>query len=67
MTGPLSTASRQLQELIDVTADWSAELLRRSGDAMGGALDASAMLAVEGATEWRDLATKERRYATAHS
>lgn len=67
MTGPLSTASRQLEELVDVTADWAAELLRRTAGDMADALDGAAMRDVEGAMEWRNLASKEQRYATAHS
>ncbi|TIT40831.1 MAG: hypothetical protein E5W76_15425 [Mesorhizobium sp.] len=67
MTGPLSNASRQLEELVDVTADWAADLLRRTATDMGDTLDREAMRDVEGATEWRNLATKEPRYATAHS
>lgn len=63
MTGPLSTASRQLEELVDSTSDWAAELLRRTAEDMAEALDAAAMLQVEGATEWRNLATKDNRYA----
>ncbi|WP_181175026.1 hypothetical protein [Mesorhizobium sp. B2-3-6] len=63
MTGPLSTASRALDELVDVTADWSAEQLRRAADDMAAALDDAAMAAIEGATEWRTLATKDSRYA----
>ena len=55
MTGPLSTASRQLEELIDSTTDWAVELLRRSGDDLAGALDAAAMRDVEGECDWRDL------------
>ncbi|TPN34770.1 hypothetical protein [Mesorhizobium sp. B1-1-6] len=61
MTGPLSTASRQLEELVDVTADWSSELLRRAADDMVTALDRSAMRDVEGAEEWRNL-TADRSY-----
>lgn len=67
MTGPLSNASRQLEELVDVTADWSVDLLRRAASDMADAVDHAAMHAIEGATEWRKLATKEPRYATAHS
>jgi hypothetical protein len=67
MTGPLSTASRALEEMVDVTADWSVELLRRAAASMSSALDHAAMRDVEGAAEWRNPATKERRYATAHS
>ena len=64
MTGPLSTASRALEEMVDVTADWTVELLRRIAADLGDALDREAMGAVEGTEEWR---TKESRYATAHS
>ncbi|TGT72930.1 hypothetical protein EN802_13710 [bacterium M00.F.Ca.ET.159.01.1.1] len=53
MTGPLSTASRALEEMVDVTADWTVGLLRRAGADMADALDRSAMLDVEGATDWR--------------
>ncbi|TIU02309.1 MAG: hypothetical protein E5W43_00760 [Mesorhizobium sp.] len=53
MTGPLSTASRQLEELVDVTADWSVDLLRRSAAEMADSLDRAAMLDIEGATDWR--------------
>ncbi|RWH31634.1 hypothetical protein [Mesorhizobium sp.] len=67
MTGPLGTASRALEELVDVTTDWTVDILRRVAAEMGHALDRDAMRDVEGATEWRDLATKEQRYATAHS
>jgi hypothetical protein len=65
MTGPLSTASRCLEEMIDTTTDWSVELLRRAGDDMADALNAAAMRDVEGAPEWRNLTSKEPRYATA--
>jgi hypothetical protein len=61
MTGPLSTASRQLEELVDSTTDWAVELLRRSADDMAAALDDAAMRDVEGATEWRDL-NSDRRF-----
>ncbi|WP_189348012.1 hypothetical protein [Mesorhizobium sp. M2D.F.Ca.ET.232.01.1.1] len=67
MTGPLSTLSRALEELADTTADWAVDLLRRTAGEMGTALDRDAMRDVEGAAEWRDLAPKEQRYATAHS
>lgn len=67
MTGPLSTASRALEEMVDVTADWTVELLRRVAADMGDAIDREAMGTVEGATEWRNLATKEHRYASARS
>ncbi|TIN36824.1 MAG: hypothetical protein E5Y10_22100 [Mesorhizobium sp.] len=60
MTGPLSTASRQLEELVDVTADWSVDLLRRAGADMADAVDYAAMRAIEGATEWRKLTTDRR-------
>jgi len=58
MTGPLSTASRQLEELVDVTADWTSELLRRLADEMAHALDQAAMRDVEGPTEWRLLCAR---------
>lgn len=54
MTGPLSTASRQLEELIDSTSDWAVELLGRAGEDMAGALDHAAMRDIEGAREWRN-------------
>jgi hypothetical protein len=60
MTGPLSTASRQLEELVDVTADWAAELLRRTASDMAHALDEAAMRDVEGAAEWRNLSSPDR-------
>jgi hypothetical protein len=60
MTGPLSTASRQLEELIDSTTDWAVDLLARTGDDMAAALDHAAMRDVEGATEWRDLSSTNR-------
>ncbi|PWJ93560.1 hypothetical protein C8D77_101239 [Mesorhizobium loti] len=63
MTGSLSTASRQLEELIDSTSDWAAELLRRTADDMAGALDLAAMRDVESATEWRNP-TADRRFQT---
>ncbi|MGX9145909.1 hypothetical protein [Mesorhizobium sp. 128a] len=66
MTGPLSTASRQLEELVDSTSDWAVDLLRRTADDMAEALDAAAMRDVEGAAEWRNLG-KESRYAATHS
>ncbi|TGP22320.1 MULTISPECIES: hypothetical protein [unclassified Mesorhizobium] len=53
MTGPLSNASRQLEELVDVTADWATDLLRRTAAEMSHALDREAMQDVEGAEEWR--------------
>ncbi len=67
MTGPLSTASRALEEMVDVTADWVVDLLRRAGGDLADAIDRTAMQDIEGATEWRNLTSKEPRYATAHS
>lgn len=67
MTGPLGTASRQLEELVDVTADWSAELLRRTAAHLSEALDGQAMREVEGGTKWRSFNSKEDRYASARS
>ncbi|ESY89040.1 hypothetical protein X739_00660 [Mesorhizobium sp. LNHC220B00] len=67
MTGPLSTASRQLEELVDSTTDWAVDLLRRAANDMATALDLAARQDIEGTTEWRNLASKEHRYATAHS
>ncbi|TPL40670.1 hypothetical protein [Mesorhizobium sp. B2-4-6] len=67
MTGPLGTASRTLEDLVDVTADWSVDLLRRTATDMADALDAAAMRDVEGAEEWRDLNSKEDRYASSRS
>jgi hypothetical protein len=63
MTGHLTTASRALEEMIDVTSDWTVEILRRVAADMAGALDREAMSQVEGATEWRDLKNQENRYA----
>ncbi|MER8616000.1 hypothetical protein NKG99_03965 [Mesorhizobium sp. M1409] len=60
MTGPLSTASRQLEELVDSTSDWAVELLRRTAEDLAGALDHASMRDVEGATEWRDLNSNRR-------
>lgn len=57
MTGPLSTASRQLEELIDSTSDWAAELLRRTASDMAAALDHAAMRDVEGEIEWRNISS----------
>lgn len=56
MTGPLSAASRQLEELVDSTSDWAVELLRRTAAEMADALDHAAMRDVEGERDWRDLA-----------
>lgn len=61
MTGLLSTASRALEEMIDSTADWASELLRRTAADMGHALDQAAQRDVEGADEWRNLQS-DRRY-----
>lgn len=63
MTGLLSTASRALEDMIDSTADWAVELLRRTAADMGHALDQAAQRDVEGVHEWRDLKSKENRYA----
>ncbi|RUV07962.1 hypothetical protein EOA79_02415 [Mesorhizobium sp. M1A.F.Ca.IN.020.03.2.1] len=63
MTGLLSTASRALEEMVDSTADWAVELLRRTAAEMSHALDRDAMRDVEGAEEWRDVKSKENRYA----
>lgn len=63
MTGLLSTASRALEEMVDNTADWAVDLLRRTAAEMGHALDQAAMRDVEGAEEWRDLKSQENRYA----
>lgn len=54
MTGPLSIASRQLEELVDVTTDWSVDLLHRAAGDMAAAIDHAAMRDVEGAREWRN-------------
>jgi hypothetical protein len=46
--------------LIDATADWGAEVLRRHAAAMGDALDRQAMRDVEGARDWRSPTTTRR-------
>ncbi|TJV51133.1 MAG: hypothetical protein E5Y01_16220 [Mesorhizobium sp.] len=59
MTGPLSALSRALDEMVDTTTDWAVDLLRRSAGEMADAIDRSAMLDIEGATDrrsdWRCL------------
>ncbi|CAH2399164.1 hypothetical protein [Mesorhizobium ventifaucium] len=60
MTGPLSTASRQLEELVDVTADWSVDLIRRAGADLADALDHAARRDIEGERDWRNLTTNGR-------
>ncbi|RUV84347.1 hypothetical protein EOA60_04485 [Mesorhizobium sp. M1A.F.Ca.IN.020.06.1.1] len=63
MTGLLSTASRALEEMVDSTADWAVELLRRTAAEMSHALDRDAMRDVEGAAEWRNLSSSRNRNA----
>lgn len=57
------------REMIDGLADLQSGLLRRVAETMADAEDREAMLAIEGARDWRDLSadTKENRYASARS
>ena len=67
MTGPLSAIGHAWEELVDHVADWSVDLLRRTAGEMAAGLDRAAQRDIEGAREWRNLARKEDRYASARS
>lgn len=62
MTGPLSQVSRELEELVDSTLAFHADLLRRTADRMGDALDAAARRDVEGSEDWRATNRREGRF-----
>lgn len=64
MTGPLSTLSVALEEMVDGAATFQAYLLRRVAADMADALDRQAMRDVEGADEWRDHTSKRTGYAS---
>jgi hypothetical protein len=49
------------RELVDGLATFQADLLRRAAAAMADGLDREAMLAVEGASDWRDPSSKRRQ------
>lgn len=49
--------------MIDNTADWAVDLLRRTAAEMGHALDQAAQRDVEGCQEWRDLSNSRNRNA----
>ena len=53
MTGHLTAASRMLDELVDGTLAFQADLLRRTAGEMAAALDRAAQRDIEGAQEWR--------------
>jgi len=55
MTPRLADVGLPWQQLADLVADWSVDLLRRAGGDTADALDRAAMRDVEGAEEWRDL------------
>ena len=63
MTERLADIALPWQQLVDNVADWSVDLLRRAGGDMADALDRAAMRDVEGAEEWRNLKSKDTRYA----
>ncbi|MBN9073993.1 MAG: hypothetical protein J0H34_20825 [Rhizobiales bacterium] len=63
MTGPLADFGRDWHEFADGLADWQVSILRRTAAEMADGLDLAAMLAVEGATDWRDLQNTCDRYA----
>ncbi len=67
MKGPLSEISLALEEMIDGSADLQADVLRRVAGWMSEGYDQAAQRDVEGARDWRNLTTKEERYASAHS
>lgn len=53
MTGHLTTAGRLLDDLVDGTLAFQADLLRRTAGEMARVLDQAAQRDVEGAQEWR--------------
>lgn len=67
MKGPLSEISLALEEMIDGTADLTSDVLRRTAGQLAEGYDQAAQRDIEGARDWRNLTTKEDRYASAHS
>lgn len=58
MTGPYADIGRNWAAMVDATADWQADLLRRAAGRMADALDREARRAVEGARDWRNSETR---------
>lgn len=67
MPSPLAALGNAWDEFADHVASWQAQLLRRAGREMADALDRAAMRDIEGAAEWRNLASQESRHASARS
>jgi len=53
--GPFAAFGHDWASMVDATADWAVDLLRRTAGHMADGIDRDAMRDIEGSAEWRDL------------